>query len=145
MAIVVDNEIDLIMSASIDVVVAACPSLHGYKHVVPQVTLPAVMAFPPDEFNYGDSFGGADASDATLLYCLRLYVQRTQDGSDQQQLNTYLSRSGTESVIAALEANPRLNGACADVQVMQAANYGNWPVGSQTYLGVELRIRALML
>ena len=144
MAIAVDNEIDLILSASIDVVLAACPSLHGYKHVVPQVVLPAVMAFPPDEFNYGDSFNGAGAGDATLLYCLRIYVQRTQDGSDQQQLNTYISRAGAESVIAAIESEPRLNGTCADAQIMQAANYGNWPVGSQTYLGVELRVRALM-
>lgn len=144
MAIAVENEIDLILSASIDVVTAACPSLHGYKHVVPQIALPAVMAFPPDEFNYGDGFSDDRGGDATLLYCLRLYVQRTQDGADQQQLNTYLSRRGVESVIAALEANPRLNGTCGDAQVLQAANYGNWPVGSQTYLGVELRIRALM-
>jgi len=145
MAIAVENEIDLILGASIDVVTAACPSLHGYKHVMPQVTLPAVMAFPLDEFNYGDSFSGDLSSDATLLYVLRLYVQRTQDGSDQMQLNTYLSRSGPESVIAALEQHPRLNGTCADAQVLQAANYGNWPIGSQTYLGVELRIKVLML
>lgn len=144
MAIATDNEIDAIMGASIDIVTAAVPSLSGYKHVVPALVLPAIMAFPPDEFTYGDTFDGGLSGNATLLYVLRLYVSRTQDGNDQMQLNTYISRTGAESVIAALEANPRLGGTCADAQVIQAANYGNWPVGSQTYLGVELRIRVLL-
>jgi hypothetical protein len=137
----VDNEVDAVLAASIDVVLAGVPELHGYKHVVPTIVVPAILAFPPDEFTYGDSFNNQDS---TLLYVLRLYVQRTQNGDDQRQLHGYISRDGPTSILAAIEADPRLRGTCADAQVIQAVNVGNWPVGSQTYLGCELRVRVLM-
>lgn len=134
------SEIDSIMVAAVNTVKAAVPELTAYAHVVPNVTLPAIMAYPPDEVTYGETFD----DDATMLFVLRLYVSQRQDGKDQEQLNGYISRDGAKSVVAAIRDDPRLGGAVADARVVQAANYGNWPVGSVTYLGVELRIQAML-
>jgi hypothetical protein len=134
------SEVARILSATVATVTAAVPSLNGYDAILPKIVAPAAMAFPPDEMNYHDSMSG----DATMLYVLRIYVDRTQDGSDQSLLNDYISRNGPASVIAALEANPSLSGEVADAEVIQAANYGTWPIGQISYLGVELRIKALL-
>lgn len=134
------SEIDDILVAAIGTIKSAVPELNAYEHVVPTIVVPAVVAYPPDEITYSETFD----DDATMLFVVRLYVAQRQDGKDQQQLNTYLSRDGDRSVVAALRDNPRLGGAVADAQVVQAANYGNWPVGQTAYLGVELRIRAML-
>lgn len=133
-------EIDDVLAGTISTITGAIPSLHGYAYVVPAIQLPAVMAFPPDELDYADTF----SDDATMLYTVRLYVQRTQDGSDQAQLNAYISRNGAQSVHAAVRANPTLGGIVADAMIKAAVNYGNFPVSQNTYLGVELRIQAML-
>ena len=135
------NEINNVLEGAITTVTTAVPALHGYMHVVPSVVLPAVMAYPPDAIEYGETFDDG----ATMLFVLRLYVAQRQDGSDQHQLNEYISRDGQDSVVTVIRENPRLGGVVADARVVQAANYGNWPVGSITYLGVELRIQAMLL
>lgn len=135
------SEIDEVLEAFIATVKASVPELNGYAHVVPSVTLPAIMAYPPDEINYGETFDDS----GTMLFVGRIYVQQRQDGNDQKQLNTYLSRDGAKSVYAAIRDNPRLGGAVADARIVQATNFGNWPVGSVTYLGVEIRVIAMLL
>jgi hypothetical protein len=135
-----DSEVGSILAAAVATVTSAVPELQGYDRVVPTIQVPAVMAFPPDRVSYGETFDG----DGTMLFVLRLFVQRAQDGSDQQKLNGYISRDGPSSVVAAIRDNPRLGGVVADVHVVEAANYGNWPVGQLTYLGVELRVQAML-
>jgi hypothetical protein len=134
------SEIDDILSAAIATVTATVPELHGYDKIVPKIQVPAVMAFPPDRVTYGETFD----DEGTMLFVLRLYVTRAQDGSDQVLLNAYISREGQQSVVAALRASPRLGGAVADARVVEAANYGDYPVSQITYLGVELRIQAML-
>lgn len=134
------SEIDDVLQAQVNTIKAAVAELNAYPHVVPNVTVPAVMAFPPDEVDYGETFDDA----GRMLNVVRIYVAQRQDGTDQARLNEYISRTGAKSVIAALRASPRLGGVVADTRVVQAANYGNWPVGSVTYLGVELRIETML-
>jgi hypothetical protein len=133
-------EINDVMAAAVNVVKAAVPELNAYPRVVPTITLPAVVAYPPDEISYGDTFDDG----GTMLFVLRLYVAQRGDGSDQTRLNEYISRDGARSVVQAIKDNPRLGGVVADARVVQAANYGNWPVGNVTHLGVELRIAAML-
>jgi hypothetical protein len=136
----VPNEIDALMDGVISTITAAVPELHGYAHVVPTVVMPAVMAYPPDDITYNETFDDG----ATVLFVVRLYVSQRQDGTDQQQLNAYLSRTGDKSVVDAIREHPTLQNAAADARVVGAANYGNWPIGPTTYLGVELRIQAML-
>lgn len=135
-----DNEIDTMMEALTTTVKAAVPELNVYPRVVANIVFPALVAYPPDEIGYGQTFD----DDEDVLFVVRLYVTQKQNGDDQKQLNRYISRNGPTSVVQVLRENPRLGGAVADVRVVQAANYGNWPVGSLTYLGVELRIAAML-
>jgi hypothetical protein len=137
---VADNEIDTLLEATVNTIKAGVPELNVYPRVVPSIVLPALMAYPPDEVGYAETFD----DEATVLFVLRLYVQQQQNGNDQKALNRYISRDGDKSVVKVLRDNPRVGGAAADVRVVQAANYGNWPVGSVTYLGVELRISAML-
>lgn len=134
------SEIDAVLNATAEQVKAAIPALNTYPYAVAGITAPAMMVFPPDRLPYGETFGDA----ATMWYTVRLLVARKQDGSDQAQLNGYMSRAGAESVRAAIEADPTLGGVVADVRVVEATNYGNWPVGSTTYLGFELRLQAML-
>lgn len=134
------SEIDDIMAAAVGTVTAAVPELTGYPHIVPKIVAPAVMAFPADRVSYGESFD----DDGTLWFTLRLYVSREDLLGAQTSLNAYISRTGARSAIAALRASPRLGGVVADARVVEAANYGDWPVGQTTYLGVELRIQAML-
>jgi hypothetical protein len=122
------------------VVTEAVPELTGYAYVAPTIKVPAVIAYPPDRFSYGDTFDG----DGAVLYTIRLYVAREQTGGDTRKLNAYISRSGAQSVIEALREHPRLQGAVDDVTVVEATNYGNWPIGQTVYLGCEIRLQAMM-
>jgi hypothetical protein len=134
------SEVDDVLTASVQAVKAGVPELTAYDKIVTPITVPAVIAIPPDRIDYDETMDGG----ATMMFTLRLLVSRTQDGADQEALNAYMSRKGTRSVKAALEADPRLGGTVSDVFVNEAGNYGNWPVGGQTYLGFELRVKAML-
>lgn len=134
------NEIDSIMEAVTAIIKDKVPELNVYPFVVPGITVPAAMANPPDEVTYGETFD----DDGTILFVVRLYVTQRQDGGDQRRINQYISRDDPKSVVKAIQENPTLNDTVADAQVVQAVNYGNWPVGSTTYTGVELRIKAML-
>lgn len=134
------SEVDGILKAAIDTAVAAVTELQGYERIVNTIKVPAIMAFPPDRLSYGETFDDA----GEMLFVLRLYTSREVFADAQEALNAYISRTGPRSVVAALRANPRLGGVVADARVVEAANYGNWPVGQTTYLGVELRIQAML-
>jgi hypothetical protein len=138
--VVADSEIDAVMSGVVQTVKAEVPELNVYPHVVPNVVMPALMTYPPDEITYGETFDDG----ATMLFVVRIYVPQKQDGTDQAQLNHYISRTGPKSVVQAISEHPTLGGAVADARVVSAANYGNWPIGPTTYLGVELRIQAVL-
>jgi hypothetical protein len=124
--VVADSEIDAVMSGVVQTVKAEVPELNVYPHVVPNVVMPALMTYPPDEITYGETFDDG----ATMLFVVRIYVPQKQDG--------------TKSVVQAISEHPTLGGAVADARVVSAANYGNWPIGPTTYLGVELRIQAVL-
>lgn len=132
--------IDGVLTAVVNTVKDAVPILNAYDKVLVQITAPAIIAFSPDRVPYDETFDG----DTTMWFVLRLLVTRTQDGSDQAQLNAFISPRGVNSVVGALKASPNLGGAVDDLQVIEAVNYGNWPHGGKTYLGVELRVKAML-
>lgn len=127
------------------VVVAALPELHGYAKVVPNVTVPALMAFPPDRVGYDETeSGGYAGGSSSLAFPLRIYVERAQNGADQDTLDAYISPTGPQSIKQVLSGNPSLDRTVDDCRVVEASGYGNWPIGSVTYLGVELQIVAML-
>jgi hypothetical protein len=131
----------------------ALPELTPYSYVVTPITVPSVMAFPPDSVRPGTSFGTGDVTmqtftdtytigQTTVEFILRLHVSRTQDAQDQDLLDSYISPDGDKSILRLFEMNPTLDGACADCQVVDVRNYGNWPVAGVNYLGVEILLKA---
>jgi hypothetical protein len=124
----------------IDIVTTQLPELHGYPKVVPNVTVPAVMCFPPDMVNPNETMDGG----ASTTLPIRLYVDRQQDGTEQDALDAYISPSGPKSIFAIFDANPTLDHTVADCRAMGASGYGNWPVGSITYIGVEIQLNIML-
>lgn len=135
------TDINDVFDAAIQVVTDAVPELHGYSVVVQKLETPAIMAFPVDRIEYQQTMMGDEAD---LWFTFRLFVDRKTNGDDQRLLNTYISPTGSNSVIKAIKDSPRLGGVVADAAVVESSNYGNWPVGTVTYLGVEIRVRAMI-
>lgn len=136
---------------SVRIVSEAIPELTPYKNVLTTFNVPAVMAFPPDSVRPGlsmvgnnDTFdmGSFDVGSTAVVFTLRVYVSRTQGPGDQEALDAYVSPDGDKSIIQVFDMNPTLDGACSNCHVTEVRNYGNWPVGSTTYLGAEIVLTA---
>lgn len=131
---------------SVEIVNAAIPELTPYDHVISNADVPCVMAFPPDLIRGGQTqagpdvftMGGFDAGRTVVTFVLRIYASRTQGPGDQDALDAYVSPDGAQSIWQVFDRNPTLDGACSYCHVVEVRNYGNWPVGAATYLGVEI-------
>jgi hypothetical protein len=148
---VADPLLTRIRKQSVALVNAALPELTPYPYVVSDITVPCIMAFPPDSIMAGQSqagpgevfdFGAFDVGRTTVTLTLRIYVSRTQGAGDQDALDAYVSPDGDKSIWQIFDRNPTLDGACAVCHVTEIRNYGNWPVGAQTFLGVEIVLAA---
>lgn len=135
---------------SVALVALTFPELTPYPYVVSDIVVPCIMAFPPDSIVAGQSQAGSsffdetvfDVGRTTVTLTLRIYVSRTQGPGDQDALDAYVSPDGDKSIWQVFDRNPTLSGACAVCHVTEVRNYGNWPVGAQTYLGVEIVLMA---
>jgi len=141
---------------SVEIVHAKLPELTAYPNVITNFEVPCVMAFPPDSIRAGQTmaggpgggpgevfdFGTFDVGRTLVVFTIRIYVSRTQGAGDQNTLDAYVSPDGDKSVWKIFDMNPTLDGACNNCQVVEVRNYGNWPVGSVTYLGVEIVLTA---
>ena len=144
-----DPLVTRLRTQSVALVHAALPELTPYPYVVSVIDAPCVMAFPPDSILAGQSQAGPDlfgdtfdVGRTTIALTLRIYVPRTQGAGDQDMLDRYVSPDGDKSIWRIFDTNPTLNGACAVCHVTEIRNYGNWPVGASTYLGVEIVLMA---
>jgi hypothetical protein len=148
---VADPMITRLRKKSVELVTTAFPELQGYSHVITNFNVPCVMAFPPDSIRSGQTLAGpADTFDLgsfdtgrTLVsFTLRIYISRTQGPGDQEALDAYVSPDGEKSIWQVFDRNPTLDGACDSCHVVEVRNYGNWPVGASTFMGVEIVLNA---
>jgi hypothetical protein len=148
-----DPLITRLRKKSVEIVHEALPELAAYSNVVTNFTPPCVMAFPPDSIRAGQSMvnpgpgdvfdmGTVDVGRTLVTFTLRIYVSRTQGAGDQDLLDAYISPDGAKSIWQVFDRNPTLDDTCNVCQVTEVRNYGNWPIGSTTYLGVEIVLSA---
>jgi hypothetical protein len=118
------------------------PDLEVYKKPPGSINPPAAVITPtPGSFlTYRTS---AVSHDLELL--VAVFVQWGEDDSATEALDAYLADSGTYSIYAAIQADPRLGNVVDSTIVIDAQNYGKheYPEGNP-YLGVEFNIGVLL-
>ena len=85
---------------------------------VPDSLAPPAAVVEPLEITYGMSMttSGIDYYKGFIL----VIVGRMSDRSSQDRLDAYLASTGASSVVAAIEADTTLGGACSTLQVLRA-------------------------
>lgn len=125
-----------------DTVRAALPELTCYEFVPGAVEVPCLYTTGP-AITYDVTFGGTDDIDN---FVCRVLVSQADDADGQALLDAYLSR-GSRSVKLAIEGTPgvaqSLGGACSDVHVRRAQNYGLFQHGENFYYGAELVVHVI--
>jgi hypothetical protein len=135
--------ISALRQAIADAVDAGVPALTCFGYVPDSVPEPCFYAGEV-EIDPHNSFGG---DDAVTVRC-RVLVSRSDDKSGQAALDGYLSRTGTSSIRAALEAargapgQSALGGLCDDLVVRAITGYRLYLVGENTYYGAEFVVQA---
>lgn len=117
--------------------VTSTPALTATAYMPDAITEP--HAFIGDvEVRYDTTYGGTDE----LLLTLRVLVGAVDDLASQALLDTYINRSGTGSIKAAVEAWTAPSGA-DDIHVQRVVSYGMWEHAGVRYLGAEWKIRVI--
>lgn len=78
-----------------------------------------------------------------LELVIAVLVQRGDLESMERQLDAFLSDSGTQSVYAAFDADPTLDGLIDSIAVVSASNYGTVVYNGVEYQGFELGVEVL--
>lgn len=108
-------------------------------------------AFVPDSidppFAYPADAGGTYQVDLTgstdAVVTVRVLTSRGEDQAGQELLDAFLASSGPTSVRAAIEADPTLDGECADLAVTGWSGYQLYDVAGAEYYGAELTVELL--
>jgi hypothetical protein len=117
-------------------------SLKGvYKESPGQVETPGAVIRSGSPFIiYGTSV--ADGSH-DYTFSVLLLVSIAQGAPSQEVLDPYLDPTGTDSVVAAIEADSDLGGVCDSAAVTQVVNAGLVSWAGVDYLGAELLVSVL--
>jgi hypothetical protein len=113
------------------------------------------LGYAPDDgetplFYVGDvdiesiGFGRAGGRERLSILC-RVLVSRADDKTGQELLAAYLKGSGATSLIAAIEADKTLGGACENLQVVRRSGFRKYPLGSNEYFGAEIAVEVIGL
>lgn len=123
-----------------DTIIAAVPSLFGFD-TVPDVAQVPCIVVRPGKLDY--LVAGGTCWEAMMeVYVL---VTRTDAGGAQDQLDAYLSTTGTRSIPAALRATPALGVVGVDAVLVSMDKYGgNWELARIAHIGAQLNVRVLV-
>lgn len=118
---------------------SAIPGLQASAAVLTNPSLPTAYVFP-GEINYHRTMTGH--TDWNLV--VELQVATVSDIGAQKKLDAYLDASGTESIRAAIEADPTLGGKAEDTIVMGIRDYGMFArAQGDTVLGARVLVWVL--
>lgn len=90
--------------------------LRAFEYVPDSLAPPAAVVEPIEITYHGAMANGMTTYRAFIL----VIVGRMSDRSSQARLDGYLGTSGASSVLAAIESDPTLGGACSTLMVAQA-------------------------
>lgn len=106
--------------------------LRLFDYVPSTISAPCAVIGYPNVYEYDKSFGrGLDRMEIEVTVFLGSVAER----SSQDRMDAYISGSGGRSIKVAVEADRTLDGACADIRVVEAKNYGPIQSENVTYLG----------
>jgi hypothetical protein len=116
--------LNTIRGAIIDVL--APLSIRAYSFVPETINPPCVYVAPRPPFEFVDNYDGG----ATIQILMRIYAASTNSQAGQQLLDDLLSTDDGDpnSAVAALMANPTLNGIVSSLKVSHPLNYGRIPI-----------------
>ena len=119
---------------------ATIASLKGiYEDAPGQVETPgAVIRMGSPAITYATSTISHD-----YTFSILLLHSLADAGTAQENLDGYLDTSGADSVLAAVEADPDLGGACDAAMVTSVANAGPVTWHGVEYLGAEFLVTVL--
>lgn len=110
-------------------------------NTVPDVTqVPSVVVMPM-ACDYMIGMGSCQSWNVGLF----VLCPRTESRLGQDQLDAYLSRSGTNSIPVVLRANPTLGLADLNVTLRKMSDYGGqWDAARISHVGAMLHVDALV-
>lgn len=113
----------------------AIPDLQVSAYLLSRPTPPTVMVGGPEEISWLEEYGGRPNWTLPVI----VYTGMATDVGAQKLLDRYLAPDGLESIRAAIEADPTLGGAVADLAVTSTTGYRTYLVGGGDvlYLGAE--------
>jgi len=117
------------------------PGLRATGTAPGQVNPPIAIVTPNTTgmfITYGETFDGA----VSLAFQVYLLVSTASDRTAQALLDGYCNATGTQSVLACLQATPTLGGLVDYTAVIGAESYGNVDWNGVTYLGAIFTIQA---
>lgn len=122
-------------------IVNAVPSLIGYSTVPDVAQVPAIVVHP-DSCNYQIGMGNCQEWDFSIY----VLVSRTETQVKQDELDSYLSTSGSNSVPAALRAaGATLGLSGVDATLMRMSGYGgSWDSARVPHVGARLHVRVII-
>lgn len=126
-----------------DAIAAAIDVIDGLRvfDIVPdQVPVPAAVVGWPDRIQFDATMQrGKDR----YTFLVRLYASRVSDRAGQDKLDSFLAKSGSSSLKAAIESDHTLGGAVDTCRVAETRGYGAYIIGGIDYIGVEFVIDVL--
>lgn len=82
------------------------------------------------------SFG----DDEVLTVATRVLVARADDRERLSRLGPYIARTGAKSIRAAMASDPSFGGSCDDSAVAAVTAAKLYQIGSETFLGAEIKL-----
>jgi hypothetical protein len=100
------------------------------------ITPPTVVITPGDGqfIDYDTTMDGCD----DVAFTLHLYVPRRLDQVGQAEVDSFLDRTGTKSIYAAVHASPIAD--TSFVTVSAAFDYGDYTYAGEPYLGCKFSV-----
>lgn len=126
-----------VRNALADTITSAIPELNGYHNVPEVVQVPAIVV-RPSNCNY--IVGGGTCQ--IWMYDVFVLVARTEADLKQDQLDSYLSTTGTKSIPAVLRSSYTLGLTGVDVVLEKMTGYGGqWEAARIMHIGAQLHVR----
>lgn len=110
-----------------------------YAYGIDSINPPTAIVLPSngDFVDYDVTFDGQD--DFELV--VKVLMGSADDRTGQAQLLAYLARSGSTSLREAIYGDSTLGGACSDLKVVGARNFGDVEWAGQIFYGAELVVQ----
>jgi len=98
---------------------------------------PPVALIMPSSVSYDDTF---KRGMQTYVFNVLVIVGRVDERTAQNNLDAFVSSTGTSSIKLAIEGDKTLGGVVFDTRVSEMRNYGQLPISEIVYLTAEFTV-----